>query len=124
MCQIDSLQRLKCERKIIQRALKNLPKTLDETYDRILSAVPNDERMFVDYAFQWIAHHNEMYNGQGMPYEVLIEATEASILGRTGSQNERFYDKDTLREVCGCLIDISPEDCLNRGGNLTIPTYQ
>lgn len=113
MCQIDSLQRLKCERKIIQKALKNLPKTLDETYDRILFAVPKEERLFVDYALQWIAHHNEMYHGQGIPYEVLIEATEAGILDLTGNQNERFYDKDTLREVCGCLIDISPENCLD-----------
>ncbi|KAL9611836.1 MAG: hypothetical protein Q9167_003529 [Letrouitia subvulpina] len=116
VCQIDSLQRLKCEREIIQKALRNLPKTLDETYDRILFAVPKEERLFVDCAFQWIAHHSEIYDGQGIPYEVLIEATEASILSLTGNQNERFYDKDTLREVCGCLIDISPEDYLDEEG--------
>ena len=116
VCQIDSLQQLKSERKIIQKALKNLPKTLDETYDRILFAVPKDERLFVDYALQWIAYHTEMYNGQGIPYEVLIEAIEAGILRLTGIQNERFYDKDTLREVCGCLINIAPEDCLNTLG--------
>ena len=87
---------MKCEREIIQKALRNLPKTLYETYDRILFAVPEEERLFVDYALQWIAHHNEMYSGQGIPYKVLIEATEASILNFTGHQNERFYDKDTL----------------------------
>ena len=110
VCQIDSLQRLKCERKTIQKALKNLPKTLNETYDRIFLAVPEEERLFVEHAIQWIAHYNELYGGQGIPCEVLIQATEASMLSLTGNQNERFYDKDTLREVCGCLIDVSPED--------------
>lgn len=109
VCQIDSLQRLKCERKIIQNALKNLPKTLNETYDRIFLAVDEEERLFVEHALRWIAYHNELYDGQGIPCEVLLQATEASMLSLTGNKNERFYDEDTLREVCGCLIDISPE---------------
>ena len=113
VCQIDSLQRLKCERKTIQKALKNLPKTLNETYDRIFLAVPEEERLFVEHALRWIAHHNELYKGQGIPCEVLIQATEASMLSLAGNQNERFYDKDTLREVCGCLINISPEYILD-----------
>lgn len=117
VCQIDSLQRLKCERKTIQKALKNLPKTLDETYDRIFLAVPEEERLFVEHALRWIAYHNQLYEGQGMPCEVLIQATEASMLSLTGNRNDRFYDQDTLREVCGCLIDISPEDLLDIEGN-------
>lgn len=116
VCQIDSLQRLKCEREIIQKALKNLPKTLNETYDRIFLAVPEEERLFVEHALRWIAHHNELYKGQGIPCEVLLQATEASILRLTGNRNERFYDQDTLREVCGCLINISPEDLLDTMG--------
>lgn len=114
VCQIDSLQRLKCERETIQKALKNLPKTLNETYDRIFLAVPEEERLFVEHALRWIAFHNELYDGQGIPCEVLIQATEASMLSLTGNKNERFYDQDTLREVCGCLIDISPEDLIDR----------
>ena len=113
VCQIDCLQRLKCERKIIQKALRNLPKTLNETYDMILLAVPEEERLFVEHALRWIALHNELYGGQGIPCKVLIQATEASMLSLTGNQNERFYDQDTLREVCGCLINISPEEILD-----------
>ena len=117
VCQIDSLQRLKCERRTIQKAIKNLPKTLHETYDRIFLAVPEEERLFVEHALRWIAHHNELYNGEGIPCEVLIQATEASMLSLTSNQNERFYDKDTLREVCGCLINISLEDLHNFSGH-------
>ena len=98
---------------LIQKVLKNLPKTLYETYDRVLSAAPEEERLSANFALQWIAHHNELHSGEGIPYKVLIEAAEASILNFTGHRNERFYDKDTLREVCGCLIDISPQDLKN-----------
>ena len=118
VCQIDSLQRLKCERNTIQKALKNLPKTLNETYDRIFLAVPEEERLFVDHALRWIVHHNELYDGHGIPCAVLIQATEASMLSLTGNQNERFYDQDTLREVCGCLINTSPEDVIDIMGKL------
>ena len=117
VCQIDSLQRLKCERETIQKALKNLPKTLNETYDRIFLAVPEEERLFVEHALRWIAHHNELYDGRGIPLEIIIQATEASMLSLTGKPNERFYDKDTLREVCGCLIDMSPDGILPLHGD-------
>lgn len=109
MCQLDALKRLKCERHIVMKALKNLPKTLDETYDRIFTTIPEEERLFVHHVLQWIAYHNEMYYGDGMPCEVLIQAAIASTYELTGERNERFYDKDTLREICGCLIDISPQ---------------
>ena len=117
VCQIDSLQRLKCERKIIQTALERLPKTLDETYERIFLDVPEEERLFVYHALRWIAYDNELYGRDGIPCEVLIEATEASTLSLTGIQNERFYDKDTLRKFCGCLIDILPEDKVSPRGD-------
>ena len=116
VCQIDSIQRLKCERKSIQKALKNLPKTFYETYDRIFLAVPEEERLFVDHVLRWIVHHNGLFNHR-IPCEVLIEAAEASMLSVIGNQNECFYDRDTLREVCGCLIDISPEDTLDFNRN-------
>ena len=120
VCQIDSLQRLKCERKTVQKALKNLPKTLNETYDRIFLAVPEEERLFVEHALRWIAHDNELYNVQRIPCEVLIQATEASMLSLTGNKNERFYDEDTLREVCGCLINVSPVDVEGDGHHIYI----
>ena len=69
-----------------------------------------------DFALQWIALHNGNYTGKGIPYKMLVQATEATILNLTGNKNERFYDQETLREICGCLINISPETCLNSEG--------
>ncbi|MCJ1452480.1 hypothetical protein MMC28_002823 [Mycoblastus sanguinarius] len=50
VCQIDVLQRLKCERGVFKKALGNLPKTLDEMYDRILLTIPEEEQLFVHHA--------------------------------------------------------------------------
>ena len=67
MCQIDALQRLKCERHIIKKALENLPKPLDETYERILITIPKEERLLVHHVLRWIAQHNDLYNSDGIP---------------------------------------------------------
>ncbi|KAL8791172.1 MAG: hypothetical protein Q9195_006011 [Heterodermia aff. obscurata] len=108
VCQLDALKRLKSERHIVMKALKNLPKTLDETYDRIFTVIPAEERLYVHFVLRWIAHHNELWNEDGMPCKVLIEAAGASTVMITEEPNERFYDQDTLREICGCLIEILP----------------
>ena len=119
MCQIDALQRLKCERDVVQKALANLPETLDETYDRIFLSVPKEEQVFVHHALQWIFYHNELYDGDGIPCAVLLQGVKRSTVGLTANQHERFYDKETLRELCGCLISISQEKTTDSLGEKT-----
>lgn len=110
MCQIDALRRLRCERDVVKRALANLPKTLDETYDRIFLAISDEERLFVYHALQWIDYHSKLHNSKGIPCEILLQAAQKSIAVRTANQNDRFYDKETFRELCGCLINITQEN--------------
>jgi hypothetical protein len=118
VCQIDALQRLKCERDVVKKALANLPKTLDETYDRIFLTIPEEEHLFVHHALQWIYYHNELYDGEGIPCAVLLQGVGKSTVGLTANQNERFYDNETLRELCGCLINITPENSTDVLGNI------
>jgi hypothetical protein len=118
VCQIDALRRLKCERDVVQKALANLPKTLDETYDRIFLSIPEEEHLFVHHALQWIYYHNELYRGKGIPCAVLLQGVGKSTAGLTANQNERFYDKETLRELCGCLINITLEDSTDFWGGI------
>ena len=101
---------MKCERHIVEKALKNLPKTLDETYDVILLAIPQEELVVVNHILQWIAYHNELHNGEGIPCELLIQAVDKSTAELAVDGLERFYDNDTLQELCGCLIKIMPEE--------------
>ena len=123
MCQIDLLQRLKYERNNIEKALKTLPKTLDETYDMILQEMPHQELMVVYHIFQWISYHSELYEGQGIPCDTLVQAIGKSTAELTIDGLERFYDNDVLRELCGCLIKILPEERINysRDVKVTIP---
>ena len=112
VCQLDVLQRLKGERHVVQKALKNLPKTLDETYNRILLTLSEEDYQFVHYALQLILYHNNFYGGHihgGIPCTVLIKGVERSIAGNTSIQSDRFYDHETLRELCGCLVNVTQE---------------
>ena len=106
VCQIDVLQRLKCERSIVEKALRNLPKTLEETYDRILLALPEEDRLSVQHILHWISYDNEMYQGEGASCEFLVQAVRKSTAELIVDGLERFYDDETLRELCGCLIRI------------------
>ena len=109
VCQLDILQRLKCERHVVEKALKTLPKTLDETYDRILLAIPEEEQLSVHHALQWIRYHSDLYDGEGIPCKVLIQGLAKSTLKLCDEQDECLYDEETLRELCGCLINIAPD---------------
>ena len=61
--QLDVIHRLKGERYVVQKALKDLPKTLDETYDRVLLTLPEEDQQFVHHALQLILYHNNLYGG-------------------------------------------------------------
>ena len=106
MCQIYIIRKLKYERTFIQTALKTLPQTLYETYDRIVQTIPEEDRLFVYYVLRWIAFRNEVPLGKAFPYKALVGAAEASILRLTGVENVRLYDRNGLADVCGCLINI------------------
>jgi hypothetical protein len=82
---------------------------LDETYDRVLSLIPKEEQLFVYHALYWISFHGTVY----APYErsisstILLELAERSTSKASKTQIHRFYDTETLRDLCGCLIHVS-----------------
>ena len=118
MCQLLVLSEGKCARDNVQKALKDLPKTLDETYDRILAAVPEDKQPFVHHALQWIIQHAELYDGRGIPSAVLPQAVEKSTATLNAGLAERMCNNNTLQESCGCLIEIAEEEdplCTEKG---------
>src|SRR5947207_10460900 len=115
VCQLDALQRLKCERSIVRNALATLPKTLDETYERILLRIPKEEWAFVRRAFCCMCFYLELYT-DSLPCTILLEAIRRSTARANDYENDAFYDSDRLRELCGCLISISSEETVE---NLT-----
>lgn len=110
VCQIDALKRLKCERAVVQKALETLPKTLDETYDRILAAVPEEEQPFVQHALQWVIFHNEHHAGWGIPAAIFYQGVEESTAFLNAELTGLMCSNEALEEACGCLIEITAQD--------------
>jgi hypothetical protein len=100
VCQIDILQRKRGEQDI-RTALKELPETLDETYDRILLEIPREDWAVARSALLWICAHDDLPFEMNMPSQCLVPA----ISHETPSSH--FYDLDALQESCGCLISVT-----------------
>ncbi|CAO2649625.1 Nn.00g070100.m01.CDS01 [Neocucurbitaria sp. VM-36] len=110
VCQLDHLQRLKCDGQIIRNALATLPKTLDETYERIFNDIPKDERPFARHALQWICFHQDMYKHyHPMSLQVLMAATEISVCKKVPQESDFEYDAERLRNMLGCLITVDEQ---------------
>jgi hypothetical protein len=106
-CQLDVLQRLKGDSSIIRNALANLPKTLDETYERIFQSISEEDCLFVRHVLEWIYYHNEVY-GDSISCHVLLHAVERSSAKSNPVGRAYHYNEELLRELCGCLITIMP----------------
>ncbi|KAH6880034.1 hypothetical protein B0T10DRAFT_519626 [Thelonectria olida] len=107
VCQLDRLQRLKGESRIIKHALATLPRTLDETYERIFLEISDEERSFVRQCLRWIHFHNEQYDNN-IPCAILLQALEFSNDEQREPKDECPYDEQDLKEICGCLVHVSP----------------
>ncbi|KIJ43593.1 hypothetical protein M422DRAFT_113808, partial [Sphaerobolus stellatus SS14] len=67
-CQVESLK--KCRRPYdVKKALGSLPKTLDETYERILLTVEEEDRVYVARLFAWV-----IFTDQPLCLDLLAEA--------------------------------------------------
>ena len=111
VCQIDVLRRLKPMSRSISNALANLPRTLDETYERIFLGIPDDDKLFVHHVLKWIYYYNDgrrVYLGD-IPSSILLQAIERSTSHLSSGQQDFLYDEEALRELCGCLIVITSE---------------
>ncbi|KAH7094916.1 hypothetical protein FB567DRAFT_511316 [Paraphoma chrysanthemicola] len=111
ICQLERLQRLKCERRIIDKALKTLPKTLDETYERILMEIPKDEWPFTRHALQWICFHQDLYyDDHALSLQILLAATESSTCREVEQEIDLEYNAERLRNMLGCLVNVDDND--------------
>jgi hypothetical protein len=111
ICQLDRLQRLKCDRQIIKTELATLPKTLDETYERIFLDIAPDEWPFARHALQWICFHEDIYEGDfELSIKILLAGTELSTCSETHQEVNLEYDAERLRYTLGSLVTVDEEN--------------
>lgn len=94
-----------------------MPRTLDETYERIFLRVPDEARPAVHHALKWVYAHNALRQNN-IPLSNLNQVLQKSADRGDSSQYEYDYNEDLLREFCGCLIWVSPQ---TRGPSITEP---
>jgi len=101
-CQLAILEKLRTESDI-RNALKTLPKTLYETYERILLGIPETDRYLARRALLYICGQQKWGKCQeGMSTELLEQAIFYNIEGEL-----TMDDCYALREICGCLVVFS-----------------
>ncbi len=102
MCQIDILGRLKSQ-SAVRKALSELPETLDETYERILLAIPPEHREFARQTLAILAAQSDL-GYDTMTAEVVLVMVARSL----NLPDDNLYDVFDIRETCGCLVTFVP----------------
>lgn len=108
---------MKLDESIIRAALSNLPRTLDETYERIFLSIPEEDWLSVQHVFHWMVYHSEIFAGN-IPLSTLLQAVQQSTMDSLSHDADQLHDFDGLRERCGCLINIRQEEYSSH--NLTV----
>ncbi|KAF1850095.1 uncharacterized protein K460DRAFT_300801, partial [Cucurbitaria berberidis CBS 394.84] len=102
-CQLDILRRTRPDASAISAALSNLPRTLDETYELIFLAIPEEDWLSVQHVFHWMVYHNDLF-GDNIPLNTLLLAVQQSTVDSLFPGSDQLHDFEGLRERCGCLI--------------------
>jgi hypothetical protein len=76
-----------------------LPRTLDETYNRIILAIPEGDAEFARKALTWLA-----FSERPMTINELAEAIIIKPGSRTVDLDDRFPEPDEILTICGSLV--------------------
>jgi ankyrin repeat protein len=102
-CQLAELS--KClKASSLRNALQELPKTLDETYDRILTRIPDEYWKEAHSILQWIA-----YSACPMSLSEVAEAIVIDPQSQRFNPDERLFDIRYVLEICSSLLTLSQE---------------
>ncbi|KAI9873035.1 MAG: hypothetical protein M1830_000904 [Pleopsidium flavum] len=102
VCQLDALQKcLKID--AVRKTLKTLPRTLDETYERILKSIDEDYQDEAFLALQWLA-----FSARPMRLEEIAEAV--SMAGKEPpvyDPENRLSDPTDVLTICSSLVTLT-----------------
>ena|SRR5438046_7708293 len=100
-CQLETVR--KCRRMTqIQQALKTLPETLDETYDRILSSIAKEDREDAKFVLQLLS-----VSFQPLSLEEVAEALAVNMENQRFEPENRLMDLTAVLEICSSLVALS-----------------
>ncbi|KAI9838432.1 MAG: hypothetical protein M1837_002487 [Sclerophora amabilis] len=107
VCQLDILRSC-LSSSALKKALKSLPKTLDETYDRILISIDEDYQRQAHIALQWLA-----FSGRPLSLDEVAEAVAVNPEQTSFADEDRLYDPHDILTFCSSLVTLSHDKNLH-----------
>ena len=87
----------------VRKTLKNLPKTLDDTYDRILASIPDETLQIARSALMLLTH-----SIRPLTLQELAEAMVIDYEGQCFDPSEhRLTNYRCVLEICSSLVSVS-----------------
>lgn len=103
-CQLDELWRC-LNLPMLRRALESLPKTLDDTYARILNEIDDINSGYAMTILQWL-----VYSARPLLIEELAEVVAVDLQSRPRFDiDRRFPEPRDVAAICGSLVTIVEE---------------
>ncbi|OBT82577.1 hypothetical protein VE02_08684 [Pseudogymnoascus sp. 03VT05] len=102
VCQLDALG--KCRNRLaLRNSLRTLPPTLDETYDRILCAISDEDSEYAVRILSWLAFSSRPLLLEEVSEVVAIDTNRDPMFSR----DEVLEDPSDVLDICSSLITIT-----------------
>ncbi|KAF8466287.1 hypothetical protein JB92DRAFT_2022963 [Gautieria morchelliformis] len=104
VCQLDAIRRCRTPA-ALEKALTCLPRTLNETYDRILTAIHEDDRRYALSLLQWLA-----FSVVTLSTDEAVEVLTTDPDAREGpmfDRRQRLRDPGDILAICSSLVSIT-----------------
>ncbi|KAH5552913.1 hypothetical protein HBI25_177950 [Parastagonospora nodorum] len=101
-CQLDTLEKC-CNRAMLRKSLATLPRTLDQTYDRILFTISEEYSEYAMRILQWLTFSARPLSVEEMAEVVAIDVARDPAFDR----DEVLEDPLEVLNICSSLVTIT-----------------
>ncbi|KAI5366970.1 hypothetical protein J4E82_010917, partial [Alternaria postmessia] len=112
VCQLDTLGKC-CNRAMLRKSLATLPRTLDQTYDRILTAISEEYAEYAMRILQWLAFSARPLSVEEVAEVVAIDVARDPAFDR----DEVLEDPLEALNICSSLVTITTNEVDRRPGS-------
>ncbi|KAF2625511.1 hypothetical protein BU25DRAFT_371926, partial [Macroventuria anomochaeta] len=104
-CQLDALGKCR-SRTMLRKALATLPPTLEQTYDRILCAISEEDSKYALRILQWLTFSARPLSPEEVAEAVAIDVTRDPAFDR----DDIIEDPLEVLDICSSLVTLTAEN--------------
>ncbi|KAF2627576.1 ankyrin, partial [Macroventuria anomochaeta] len=105
VCQLDTLAKCR-NRAMLRKSLATLPQTLDQTYDRILTAISEEDREYAIRILQWLTFSTRPLSAEEIAEVVAIDVARDPAF----DHDEVLEDPLEALNICSSLVTITTNE--------------